>query len=65
MHNKNTDPNAVTVVRALPEIDARIHSPKSAAEIAEEYAARNAYLERKLAELEKMVRAGRKAEAAA
>jgi hypothetical protein len=65
LHDKDTDPKAVTIVRALAEIDSGIHRPKSAREIAEEHAARNTYLERKLAELQKMVRAGRKAAVAA
>ena len=65
LHDKSTDENAVTVVRGLAEIDGGIHSPKSTQQIAEEYAARNAQLEKRLAEMEKMLRTGNKTGTAA
>ena len=65
LHDSATDASAVAVVRALAEIDGGIHSPKSATEIATELAARNAYLEKRLAEMDKARRTGQNAEAAA
>jgi hypothetical protein len=65
LHDKATDETTVAVVRALSALDGGIHSPKSAAEIATELAAKNAHLERKLAEMEKALRSGQKADAAA